>query len=169
MKLKNSYVLLMVMAIFLLISVGSVCASDIADVEDVVSADDGSDVVLANESTATEKIETKIVSDDVRIEKGEEQKIPVTVNDDKSEPIDVSKENLTVSEGQTKLNFTYSNNEIKFSNLKAGNHSLILSYLGNDIYKNSTKSIILSIVGDYKIEFDNGNVNQINKDWRNRN
>ena len=141
MKLKNSYVLLMVMAIFLLISVGSVCASEIADVEDVVSTDDGSEVVLANESSAPEKIDTKIVSDDnVRIEKGQDQKIPVTVNDNASKPISVSKENLKVSKGSEQLNFTYSNNEIKFTNLPKGNHSLLITYLGNDMYKNSTKN-----------------------------
>jgi len=70
MKLKNSYVLLMVMAIFLLISIGSVCASDINATDDVSLADDGSDVVLANESTAaTEKIDTKIVSENVKVKK----------------------------------------------------------------------------------------------------
>ena len=166
MKLKNSYVLLMVMAIFLLISVGSVCASEIADVDDVVSADDGSDVVLANESAAP-TIDTKIVSDDnVRIEKGQDQKMPVTVNDNASKPISVSKENLKVSKGSEQLNFTYSNDEIKLSkNLTSGNHSLLITYLGNDIYKNSTKNIILSIVGDYKINVDKdkSTIDQSNK------
>ena len=166
MKLKNSYVLLMVMAIFLLISVGSVCASEIADVDNVVSADDGSDVVLANESAAP-KIDTKIVSDDnVRIEKGQDQKIPVTVNDNASKPISVSKEDLKVSKGSEQLNFTYSNDEIKLSkNLTSGNHSLLITYLGNDIYKNSTKNIILSIVGDYKINVDKdkSTIDQSNK------
>ena len=166
MKLKNSYVLLMVMAIFLLISVGSVCASEIADVDDVVSADDGSDVVLANESAAP-TIDTKIVSDDnVRIEKGQDQKIPVTVNDNASKPISVSKGDLKVSKGSEQLNFTYSNDEIKLSkNLTSGNHSLLITYLGNDIYKNSTKNIILSIVGDYKINVDKdkSTIDQSNK------
>ena len=166
MKLKNSYVLLMVMAIFLLISVGSVCASEIADVDDVVSADDGFDVVLANESAAP-TIDTKIVSDDnVRIEKGQDQKIPVTVNDNASKPISVSKGDLKVSKGSEQLNFTYSNDEIKLSkNLTSGNHSLLITYLGNDIYKNSTKNIILSIVGDYKIIVDNDKsiIDQSNK------
>lgn len=166
MKLKNSYVLLMVMAIFLLISVGSVCASEIADVDNVVSADDGSDVVLANESAAP-TIDTKIVSDDnVRIEKGQDQKIPVTVNDNASKPISVSKGDLKVSKGSEQLNFTYSNDEIKLSkNLTSGNHSLLITYLGNDIYKNSTKNIILSIVGDYKINVDKdkSTIDQSNK------
>ena len=162
MKLKNSYVLLMVMAIFLLISVGSVCASEIADVEDVVSADDGPNVVLANESAAP-KIDTKIVSDDnVRIEKNQNQMINVTVNDNASKPISVSKENLTVSENSKQLNFTYSNNEIKFTNLPKGNHSLLITYLGNGIYKNSTKNVILSIVGANELKVSGATVNQTN-------
>ena len=40
MKLKNSYILLIVMSIFLLISIGSVCANDVSDAQ---LADDGSD------------------------------------------------------------------------------------------------------------------------------
>lgn len=150
------------MAIFLLISVGSVCASEIADVEDVVSTDDGSEVVLANENAAP-KIDTKIVSDDnVIIEKGQDQKIPVTVNDNASKPISVSKENLKVSENSKQLNFTYSNNEIKFTNLPKGNHSLLITYLGNGIYKNSTKNVILSIVGANELKVSGATVNQTN-------
>ena len=120
--------------------------------------------MLANESAAP-KIDTKIVSDDnVRIEKGQDQKIPVTVNDNASKPISVSKGDLKVSKGSEQLNFTYSNDEIKLSkNLTSGNHSLLITYLGNDIYKNSTKNIILSIVGDYKIKVSEGTVDQSNK------
>ena len=49
MKLKNSYVLLMAMAIFLLISIGSVSASDdvAADSDILASADES--VVLTND------------------------------------------------------------------------------------------------------------------------
>ena len=39
MKLKNSYILLIVMSIFLLVSVGSVCASDSASDVDVLADD----------------------------------------------------------------------------------------------------------------------------------
>lgn len=48
MKLKNSYILIAI-AIFLLISIGSVCASEnITDNSDVTLADDGTDVVLSD-------------------------------------------------------------------------------------------------------------------------
>ncbi len=165
MKLKNSYVLLMVMAIFLLISIGSVCASDINATDDVSLADDGSDVVLANESTAaTEKIDTKIVSENVKVKNSEAQKINVTVNDKESKAISISKENITVAEGTKKLNFTYANNSITLSNkLGAGNHSLLITYLGNAQYKNSTKNILLSVIGpDHIDSASTVNVNQSN-------
>ena len=50
MKLKNSFVLIAI-AIFLLISIGSVCASEnVTSDGDVQSADDGTDVVLSSDS-----------------------------------------------------------------------------------------------------------------------
>ena len=50
MKLKNSLVLIAI-AIFLLISIGSVCASEnVTSDGDVQSADDGTDVVLSSDS-----------------------------------------------------------------------------------------------------------------------
>ena len=64
MKLKNSYILIGI-AIFLLISIGSVCASEnVTDNVDVQTADDGKDVVLSDtdenvpDETAQEKINT---------------------------------------------------------------------------------------------------------------
>ena len=52
MKIKNSSILLIVVAIFLLISIGSVCASEnVTDNSDVTLADDGTDVVLSNTDT----------------------------------------------------------------------------------------------------------------------
>ena len=62
MKLKNSYVLLIAM-IFLLVSVGSVCAGNVSN--DTVIPDDGKDIVT-NESTITEpsKKDTEIVTED---------------------------------------------------------------------------------------------------------
>ena len=163
MKLKNSYILLIVMAIFLLISIGSVCANENVT-EDISLADDGTDVVLADGS-ATQKIDTKIDSKNVKINEKETQKIEVTVKDKESKPINVSKENFTVTKDKTNLNFTYSNNSITLSNkLAKGNHSLLITYLGNDVYNNSTKSIVLSIFGDYTIDSPSTvNVNQTQK------
>ena len=164
MKLKNSYILLIVMAIFLLISIGSVCANENITTDEVSLADDGTDVVLADGS-ATQKIDTKIDSKNVKIKEKQTQQIDVTVKDKESEPINVSKENLTVTKDNKKLNFTYANNSITLTDsLSKGNHSLLISYLGNDVYKNSTKNIILSIFGNYAIDASSTiNVNQTQK------
>ena len=51
MKLKNSHILLIVMSIFLLISIGSVCASDAAMDADIQSANYGSNSVVLGDET----------------------------------------------------------------------------------------------------------------------
>ena len=157
MKLKNSHILLIVMTLFLLVSIGSVCASENATDADMQLADDGSDVVLADEDattfTAKEKIKTEIVSQDVKIKENATQKIDVTVKDNESKAIKITNKNLTVTEGTAKLNFTYKNSAITLSNpLAKGKHTLNITYLGNDVYKNSTKKIVLSVFGDYTLD-----------------
>ena len=48
MKLKKTHILLMAIAMFLLIGIGSVCASEnVTDIDDSL-ADDGTDVVLSD-------------------------------------------------------------------------------------------------------------------------
>ena len=66
MKLKNSYVLLMAMAIFLLISIGSVSASDdvAADSDVLASADES--VVLTND---IEEVDENIIASEETPEK----------------------------------------------------------------------------------------------------
>ncbi|WP_406534456.1 hypothetical protein [Methanobrevibacter sp.] len=163
MKLKNSYILLIVFAIFLLISMGSVCAND--NVSDAALADDGSDAVLAN-STEDTKIETTIVSDNVKINENANNKtIPLDVKDNESTLNNVTKDNFTIKENNKTLNFKYNNSEATItSTLTKGNHTLTITYLGNAFYKNSTKNIILSIFGNYTIESASSiNVNQTNK------
>ncbi len=173
MKLKNSYILLIVMAIFLLVSIGSVCASE--DITtDVNLANDESDVVLADDTNAgttadiTQKIDTSIESSDVKINEKEDKIINLTVNDNESKPInDINKGNLTVSENNKTIGFSYNNSQITITDkLNVGNHSLIINYLGNNIYKNSTTKIILSIFGDNTLEVpstasSNGNTVEI--------
>ena len=148
MKLKNSHILLIVMAIFLLVSIGSVCASDMAD--DAVGSTDN--VILGNDSSTgntAEKIDTSIVSQDVKYRDTETKKI----KDNESNSINIAKNNITVTENKTNLNFTYSNNSITLTDkLATGNHSLIIKYLGNDNYNSSTTSILLSIFGNYTID-----------------
>ena len=166
MKLKNSHILLIVIAIFLLISIGSVCASDISSADDAVLAEDGSNVVLANETTTadTTKLDTKVVSDNVKVSE-KDKKIPVAVNDNESNPIEVGAKNLTVTEGNTTLKFSYNQSKITITtNLNPGKHNLILTYLGNDVYNKSSTNIVLSVFGDFKIEAPASvNVNQTNK------
>jgi hypothetical protein len=147
MKLKNSYILLIAMALFLLISIGSACAADNGTSDAGILTDDGQDVTLGDDTP--EKIETTVESENVKISEKDPVEIPVTVKDNASSVISVAKENLTVKEGNTTINFNYNNSKINISDkLTVGNHSIDITYLGNSIYKNSTKNIILSIFGN---------------------
>ena len=168
MKLKNSYILLIVMSIFLLISIGSVCANDVSDAQladdgsDVIAVDNGESIVSDDEANTTpEKIDTSVVSEDVRINEGDPANIDVTVNDNESNPIVIEKANLTVTEANNNINFDYNNSVITIlDNLAAGNHSLVINYLGNDNYANSSTNITLSVVGNYTMNVpDSINVN----------
>ena len=102
MILKKSNILLIVIAIFLLISIGSVCAKEnITDDSDVQLADDGTDVVLSNsyteenvaDDTQTEKINTTIETDKDKYEfkQDSNKTISVTVKDNKTDNINVNK------------------------------------------------------------------------------
>ena len=156
MKLKNSYILLIVMSIFLLVSIGSVCANDVSDVQladdgsDVIAVDNDNSIVSDDENTTPEKIDTSVVSEDVRINEGETANITVSVKDNESNVIPIVKENLTVSENANNINFDYNNSVITIlDNMAAGNHSLVINYLGNDNYTNSSTNMTLSVVGNY--------------------
>lgn len=182
MKLKNSCILLIAIALFLLVSVGSVCASDnAADALATQIDDDGSDVIAidnaddstiisegetgdtpdngtepgddAGNGTETEKINTTVTSNDVEVGENDPVEIPVAVKDNESNNIAISKENITVTENNKTINFNYNNSIINITDkLSVGNHSLIINYLGNELYKNSTTSIILSISGNITLD-----------------
>ena len=140
MKLKNSHILLIVMSLFLLISIGSVCASDSAMDTDIIAAD-GDDVATP--------VPTTVVAEDTRINENDPQEISVTVYDNESQSIDITSGNLSVTENNKTVKFTYNNSNLKFSDKFAvGNHSLIINYLGNPNYNKSSTKIILSIVGN---------------------
>ncbi len=154
------------MAIFLLVSIGSVCASDISS-DDAALADDGSNVVLANGTSSedtTKLIDTKVVSENVKVSE-KDKNIPVAVKDNESNPIDVDAKNLTVAEGNKTLKFSYNQSQITITDtLSTGKHNLILTYLGNNVYNKSSTNIVLSVFGDFKIEAPTSvNVNQTNK------
>ena len=157
MKLKNSYTLLIVMSLFLLIGIGSVCASDAAMDAGVGLADDGSvNAVSENSADVTilkdanqEKINTSVVSEDVKVNEGDDLKIPVTVNDNESKSIAITSKDLNVTENKKALTFNYANNSIILTDkLAVGNHSIDISYLGNENYTASSANILLSIVGE---------------------
>ena len=152
------------MSIFLLISIGSVCASDVAMDADVQLADDGSDVVLSDGNT-TQKIDTTVVSKDVKINEGETAKLDVNVKDNESNDVNFTKNEINITEGKTKINFDYTNSSIILTDkLSVGNHSLIINYLGNANYTNSSTKILLSIVGNYTLSTPSSvNVNSTNK------
>ena len=167
MKLKNSYILLAAMAIFLLVSIGSVCASDLSSNDITAITDSGSDVILENDSQADvtpQKIDTEVVSQDVTVRDNESAIIDVSVKANDS-AIEITDKNLTVNEGNSSIKFSYNNSQITISDkLAKGNHSLIIKYLGSDLYTNSSTNIILSIFGDYTIQSpDSIDINSTNK------
>ena len=146
MKLKNSYILLIVMSIFLLVSIGSVCASDAAMDADIIAEDNGISAEPIADSTP---IKTTVESKNVVVNKTDAQKIPVTVNDDKSQNINITKGDLNVTENNTVLKFNYANSSITLTDkLAAGNHIILIKYLGNANYSSSSKTIKLSVIGD---------------------
>ncbi len=140
MKLKDSHILLIVMSLFLLISIGSVCASDSAMDADIIAAD-GDDVATP--------VPTTVVAEDTRINENDPQEISVTVYDTESQSIDITSGNLSVTENNKTVKFTYADSKLNFTDkLAVGNHSLIINYLGNINYNKSSTNIILSIVGN---------------------
>lgn len=128
------------MSLFLLISIGSVCASDSAMDTDIIAAD-GDDVATP--------VPTTVVAEDTRINENDPQEISVTVYDNESQSIDITSGNLSVTENNKTVKFTYADSKLNFTDkLAVGNHSLIINYLGNINYNKSSTNIILSIVGN---------------------
>lgn len=162
MKLKNSHILLIAMSIFLLISIGSVCASDAAMDADTQLANDGSDVVLSDGNT---RIDTSVVSEDVKINEGETANIPVTVKDNESNNLTITTKDLNVTESNKTVKFSYNNSMITINDkLSAGNHSLIIKYVGNANYTASSTKALLSVVGEYGLSAPTSvNVNSTKK------
>ena len=149
MKLKKSHILLIVMSLFLLVSIGSVCAADNGIDTDAQLTDSGIEPIATDDGSTQEKTSTEVVSQDVRVNYNETAEIPVTVKDNSSQTIEITKENITVTEGNKTIGFNYNNSQIIITdNLAVGNHSLIISYLGNGNYTNSSTTITLSILGN---------------------
>ena len=147
--------------IFLLVSVGSVCAGDVSS--DTVIPDDGKDIVT-NESTITEpsKKDTEIVTEDnIQVDE-KDIKFDLVVKDNESVVIDgITIKNLTITENNKNISFGYVDSQIVIKDkLSLGKHNLLITYLGNNNYTNSSKNIILTVTGDYIIQApDTVNVN----------
>lgn len=150
------------MALFQLVIIGSACASDVSANDTVELSDDGSSVVMddnpvVDPSTPTtpQKINTTVVSDDkISIDETSNKTIDLTVNDNESKEITgITANNLTVKEGTKTIKFDYNNSKIIIKDtLILGKHNLLVSYLGNGNYTNSSKNIVLTIFGNYTIQ-----------------
>ena len=168
MKLKNSYVLLMAMAIFLLISIGSVCASeDIAADSDIELESADTDIVLTNDipevsndavlsEDAQEKTNTTITatSDEDKYEYNAEKNITVTVKDNESNIITgLNESNFNIMEGKNSIKFSYNNTKITIlDKLTVGIHNLTIIYKGNETYNSNTTNCILKVYGNKTLE-----------------
>lgn len=160
MKLKKSHILLIAISLFLLISIGSVCAADDSAADaDVELTSSPSDVVLsdgAGEQTGDEKIDTEVViaPDEESINEGENASIELSVNNkNDSSSIDVSTENLTVLNGNKSVQFSYNESQLTISEvLKAGVYNLTIKYLGNELYNPSNTTLLLKVYGNNTIQ-----------------
>ena len=167
MKLKNSLVLIAI-AIFLLISIGSVCASEnVTSDGDVQSTDDGTDVVLSSDSdtdgnvadgnTNQDITNTTTVPEKEKYEYKEDsanKTISVEVKDNKTgNPINVNKNELSVMNGNKNISFEYNATIIKITEtLPVGNYNLTINYLGNAQYNTSQAMVAVKIFGNKTIE-----------------
>ena len=164
MKIKNSSILLIVVAIFLLISIGSVCASEnVTDNSDVTLADDGTDVVLSNtdtddnaaDDTTQEKINTTVETDKDKYEFKQDtnKSFTVEVKYNKTSHINVNKSDLSVMNGNKTVSFEYTGTLMTITEaLPVGNYNLTINYIGNEQYINSSKVIGVKIYGNNTIE-----------------
>ena len=148
------------MAIFLLVSIGSVCASEnITTDSDSPLASADTEVALADgEDTGSDATQEKINTTIETVESEEfdydaDKNISVNVKDNESANINVNASDLQVIENGKSLNFTYNNSILSIiDKLSVGNHTLILNYLGNATYANSTTNITLHILGNKTLE-----------------
>ncbi|MDO5820231.1 MAG: hypothetical protein Q4Q32_00250 [Methanobrevibacter sp.] len=164
MNFKRMNFLLIMLALVLLVGIGSVSAAS-DDGTDIISdgitddmlLDDGvtentdsSDPTEPGDSTdpVAEKINTTVESANVTARDNETASIPVTVKDNESKNITVTENDFSVSEGDKSLNFTYNGTINLVDKLDLGNHTLIIAYLGNDTYAASNTTITLSIFGN---------------------
>ena len=168
MNFKRMNFLLIMLALVLLVGIGSVSAAS-DDGTDIISDGITDDMLLddgvtenpdSGDSTdpadpeepaePVEKINTTVESEEsIAVRDNETANIPVTVKDNESNAITVAEKDFSLTEGGKALHFTYNGENITLTDkLGLGNHTLILSYLGNDTYANSSATILLSLFGN---------------------
>ena len=102
MKLKNSYILLIAMAIFLLVSIGSVCASEnvTTDSDSPLASADAESIIAEGETSSgdatQEKINTTVVASDSEINYDADKNSDVTVKDNESQTIEVNESDFKI-------------------------------------------------------------------------
>lgn len=193
MKLKKLHVLLLMICMILL-CIGSVSAIENNENNiDNIAQTDGSDIFPAlsngdniisengNESQNNqERINTEIDANDSEINSDESINIPISVKDNESNKLNITKSDITISENNKTLNFTYKNSSITIlSKLGIGEHKILITFLGNATHSNSSKIISIKIHGMevpksvnvnsthtvvIPIKISNGTLTEINKD-----
>lgn len=164
MNFKRMNFLLIMLALVLLVGIGSVSAAS-DDGADIIS-DDITDEILSDgevspgpdsgdteltEPVETEKTNTAVNSEDVTVKHGDSINIPVNVTkkDDDTKIVEFNNDTLKVSEGNKSLAFNYNDTAITITDaLNVGIHNITILYTGNDVYNSSSKLIKLSIYGD---------------------
>ena len=169
MNFKKYHILLIAMSLFLLISIGSVCAADDTAVDaDTQLESSEPDVVLSDGDEGqtggedTEKTETEVIADDQRVNEGDNISVPITVkNKENHSDIEITTENLTVLNGNKTVQFLYNESQLSIKEqFTPGVYNLTIKYLGNGNYSASNKTISLSVVGADHIEAPNSvNIN----------
>lgn len=163
MKFKKTCILLIIISLFLLVSIGSVCAEDMAADADIQSTDDESVDILADESgdpggdEIQEKINTTVTTDkeEYKFSENDDKNISVSVKDNESNEMNINENELTVFEGNKALNFTYNNSKIALTDhFNVGAYNITINYLGNLTYNNSSKIILLKIFGEKSLKLD---------------
>ena len=164
MNFKRINALLILLALVLLVAAGSVSAAsdDGADIisdsitDDVLLDDEITDPVDPGDSNETpetdDRINTTVTSENITVRDNETASISVNVKDNESNVIPVNETNFNVAEGNKSLNFTYEEGKINLiDKLGLGNHTLLITYLGNDTYANSSAEILVSVYGNYTL------------------
>ena len=154
MKLKNSYILLIAL-IFLLVSIGSVCASDdVSNDNDDILASDNTDISLAEDDTQDtlkDEINTTIETekDTYKFSSSDSVSFKMDVKDEYSNPIDYTGKIFTFIGNESNENLIENTEEdgniTLWHPFEIGNYSILINFIGDETHKASSKKINLTI------------------------